>query len=145
MDMSLVWLFIAIITGIIEAVTVSLISIWFCIGAVVAMICAYLKFSFAIQVTVFAIVSIILIGFTRPLAKKMLRGNIVRTNSDRLIGKHGIVTRALSPDERGEVKVAGEYWSAIPRDDIQIAQGEHVEVLAIEGVKLIVRPLNKEG
>lgn len=142
MDMSLVWLFIVIAAGIFEAVTVDLVSIWFCVGGLIAMLLAYFNVALWIQIVAFSIVSILLIVCTRPLARKILRGNIVRTNSDCLIGKHGLVTRALSLDERGEVKVAGEYWSAIPRDDIKVLEGEHVEILAIEGVKLIVRPLN---
>lgn len=141
MDMSLIWLIIAIATGIFEAITVDLVSIWFCLAAILSMLCAYFELAFWFQITVFIIVSVALIIFTRPIAKKILRGNIVRTNSDRLIGKHALVTSPLSLDVRGEVKIGGEYWSAIPREDITIETGEHVEILAIEGVKLIVRPL----
>jgi len=142
MDMSLIWLFIIVAAGIFEAVTVDLVSIWFCIGGVVAMLLAYLHVSVGLQIAAFAVVSIIFICITRPLAKKFLRGNIVKTNSDRLIGKHAVVTKAFSLDERGEVKVQGEFWSAITREDMTINVGDRVEVLAIEGVKLVVRPLH---
>lgn len=142
MEMSLLWLFIVIAAGIFEAVTVDLVSIWFCVGALFAMLLAYFEVALWVQITAFVVVSAILIILTRPLAKKILRGNIVRTNSDRLIGKHGIVTSPISQDIRGEVKVAGEFWSAVARDNLDINEGEHVEILAIEGVKLIVRPLN---
>ena len=142
MDMYLIWLFIIIAAGIFEAVTVDLVSIWFCVGGIAAMVLAYLNLPLWSQICAFAVVSIIFIIFTRPLAKRYLRGNIVRTNCDRLIGKHAIVTKAFTQDERGEVKVAGEYWSAITRDNTTINIGDHVEILAIEGVKLIVRPLH---
>lgn len=142
MDTSLIWLFIVVAAGIFEAVTVDLVSIWFCVGGVAAMILSYLQAPLWLQITAFAIVSSIFILITRPLAKKILRGNIVKTNSDRLIGKHAIVTKPFSEDERGEVKILGEYWSAVTHEKASIHEGEHVEILAIEGVKLVVRPLN---
>lgn len=140
MNMTLIWLFIAIATGVFEAITVDLVSIWFCAGAIAAMLLAYFDAAIWLQITAFIAVAIILILVTRPLAKKMLRGNVVHTNSDRLIGKHGIVTRKITMDEHGEVKVAGEYWTAATRDNVDIDVDNHVEILAIEGVKLIVRP-----
>lgn len=140
-QMPVIWLFIVIAAGIFEAVTVDLVSIWFCVGGIVALILSYFGAALWLQITAFAVISAICICLTRPLAKKILRGNIVKTNSDRLIGKHAIVTSPISQDERGEVKIMGEYWSAISRENTRAEIGDHVEVLAIEGVKLIVRPL----
>ena len=140
MNMPLVWLIVVVLTAILEALTINLVSIWFTIGGLVALLLSYLNISFTFQMAAFVIVSLICIIITRPLAKKYLRGNIVRTNVDRVIGKTALVTKPITPDEPGEVKVLGNYWSAITLDNQQtIPAGQHVEIQAIDGVKLVVK------
>ncbi len=41
----------------------------------------------------------------------------------------------------GQVKVNGEIWSAKTEDESFIAKGTEIEVLKIDGVKLIVSPV----
>ena len=66
----------------------------------------------------------------------------IPTNSYSLIGKHGIVTLDINPIEAtGQVKVNGEVWSAKTDDESSIAKGTEVEVLKIDGVKLVVSPI----
>ena len=140
MNMPFIWLIVVVLTAIVEACTINLVSIWFTIGALVALLLAYFNLSIVWQVIAFVIVSLICILITRPLAKKYLRGNIVKTNVDRVIGKTALVTKAITPDAPGEVKVLGNFWSAISMDDKKtIPAGEHVEIQAIDGVKLIVK------
>ena len=133
MNMPFIWLIVVVLTAIVEACTINLVSIWFTIGALVALLLAYFNVSIVWQVIAFVIVSLICILITRPLAKKYLRGNIV-------IGKTALVTKTITPDAPGEVKVLGNFWSAISMDDKKtIPAGEHVEIQAIDGVKLIVK------
>lgn len=57
------------------------------------------------------------------------------------VGKVAVVRSPLSPD--GLVYVEGEYWSATAEglnDGTSLPVGSHVEVTAVEGLKLIVRP-----
>ena len=61
----------------------------------------------------------------------------VPTNSDRVIGKRGEVTKEIDRDKYGEVKVYGNTWTATSKEDISV--GEKVIVTGIEGVKLIVK------
>jgi len=90
----------------------------------------------------FTIVSIICIIVSRPLAKKYLRGNTVKTNLDRVIGKHCLVTETITADNKGEVKVMGTLWSATSLDNEYIKAGEYAEVISIEGAHLIVKKIN---
>jgi membrane protein implicated in regulation of membrane protease activity len=71
--------------------------------------------------------------------------NKVKTNADRLVGKHAKVTKALLPGERGEVKVEGKYWLAFSDQEIGFEVNEKVEVLAIEGVKLLIGKIEEAG
>lgn len=125
----------------IELVTVNLVSIWFAIGAFVSMILAYFTDNFYIQMIVFIVVSVVILLITKPLAKKFKKTSFVPTNSDMVIGKIGEVTKEITSDNYGEVKVFGNYWTACSKK--KIAVGEKVKVINIEGVKLIVEKEDK--
>ena len=139
------WLGIIILTIVLEATSYDLISIWFSAGALVSMILAIidaatkLEIDWVVQVLVFVIVSLILILSLRPVTKKYLKRIDVKTNIDTIVGKHGIVVDAIESGERGTVKVDGVIWTAISNDDV--LSDEKVEVLAIEGNKLIVKAI----
>ena len=139
------WLGIIVLTIVLEATSYDLISIWFSAGALVSMILAIidattkLEINWVAQVLVFVIVSLILILSLRPVTKKYLKRIDVKTNIDTIVGKHGIVVDAIESGERGTVKVDGVIWTAISNDDV--LSDEKVEVLAIEGNKLIVKAI----
>ncbi|MBR2639768.1 MAG: NfeD family protein, partial [Oscillospiraceae bacterium] len=63
--MPFVWLIIAVILGVIEAVTVSLISVWFAVGAIAAIIPAYFGVPLWGQILVFLAVSAVAFAFTK--------------------------------------------------------------------------------
>ena len=136
------WLIAAGIFFIIEIATVGFLIFWLGIGAIFAMITSFLTDNIAIQTVVFVLVSSILIPLTKPLADKFSGKKTVATNSYSLINKHGIVLSDINPIEgTGLVKVNGETWSAKSESELTIAKGTEVEVLSVEGVKLIVSPI----
>ncbi len=134
----LVWFIIIIVAAVIEVLTMDLTSLWFSLGALVAFILGIAGIDWVVQVIVFVVVTVILLLSVRPLAKRYFRTNIVGTNADRLVGKIATCTSEIPVGERGEVKVEGKYWSAISTSDQAIEVNEKVEVLSIEGNKLIV-------
>ena len=67
---ALIWIVIAVIFAIIEALTMGLTTIWFTIGGVAARFASIAGASVIVQVFVFLCVSIVLLYFTRPLAKE---------------------------------------------------------------------------
>lgn len=137
--MWILWLSIAIFFLVIESITVELISVWFTGGSLIAMVLSLYEIELGWQIATFCIVSIILIIFTRPLVARYLKRNESRTNVDSLIGGIATVTKEILPDERGEVKIKGQYWLAISHDNKCIESGNKVCILAIEGAKLIVK------
>lgn len=141
--MILIWLSIIIVATIIEIITVDLVSIWFAIGGVGAAIATLLHLSTSIQITFFIVLSFICIILTSPLAKKYLRTNIVHTNYDRVIGHHGVVTKRMDMDSKGEVKVMSTLWMACSCNGETLEMGDYCEVLAVEGAHLIVKKINK--
>ena len=136
-----IWLVIAVVMLIIEAVTTGLATLWFAVGAIVAMIMDLCGASVPLQVIVMAVVSIVCFVlcmiWVRPKLESLRKKNIQRTNADRLIGREGIVIVPLNITEgKGQVKVDGQVWSA--KAEADIAEGIRVTVKAIEGVKLVV-------
>jgi membrane protein implicated in regulation of membrane protease activity len=138
------WIFVAIASIIIEVITLGdLICIWFAVGALVSGILAWLKATTAIQFITFFVVSIGVMLIVRPLASKYLRGNVVATNSDRLIGMTATITKDITPESWGERTVAGMTWSCISIDNQPVKKDTSVRIMAIDGVKLIVKPLDE--
>lgn len=137
--MWIIWLSIAIFFLVIESITIELISVWFTGGSLLAMVLSLLNLELGWQIAAFCVTSIILIIFTRPIVTRYLKRNESKTNVDSLIGTIATVTKDILPDDRGEVKVNGQYWLAISSDNNQIENGTKVTILAIEGAKLIVK------
>ena len=108
------------------------------IAAGIAAIANYLSVDPITQVIIFAIVTIICLIASRPLANRLTRSSPdKRAATDRFIGKEGVVTEAIDPDNAGMIKIAGESWRAIADDTISTE--EKVIVEEIKGVKLKVR------
>ncbi len=135
-----IWLIIALIAGIAEAATVSLISVWFALGAVASAIAAAFRLGTVAQIIIFLAVSLVLMALTAPLCKKFRMGEKTPTNADRLIGRTGIITEDVDPLQgKGEVKVSGQVWSVQVRGDGRAKIGDNVIVEDIEGAHLVVR------
>ena len=135
-----IWIAISVGAVVLELITpTALVSIWFAVGGIIAVILAALNMPLWLQIAAFVIVSFVSMLVVRPVAYRYLRGNTVSTNADRCIGEIGIVTRKISEDAWGEVKVNGALWSAVSVEHDTIEEHEEVKVVAIEGAKLLVR------
>ena len=135
------WLIAMVIFAAMELMTVSLVSIWFAVGALGAIVVALLGGGLMLQVTVFLALAIVLLLSLRSVVRKHLSPRITKTNIDSVIGATGIV---LSPVDNiaalGQVQVNGVEWSARSTDGAQIPAGTLVRVDKIEGVKVFVSP-----
>ncbi|MBQ8496321.1 MAG: NfeD family protein [Clostridia bacterium] len=139
--MPFVWLGVVVLSVVVEISTVSLVSIWFMPSALVAMILAFCGVPLWIQILVFLILSILCIFLMKPLSKKLFGVKHVATNVDSLIGEEAVVIEDINNLEaRGQVKVRGQIWTARSADkDAVYAKGDVLNVIAIEGVKLICK------
>lgn len=136
-----VWVIVMALAAFVEAATPVLVSIWFSVGALVAMLAAYFGASLTIQLLLFVFVSIAALVGARPLAKRFVDPHIVPTNADRLLGAKAQVTEEIDNEHAlGAVYIDGKTWTARSEDGDIIPAGEQVEVIRMEGVKLFVRP-----
>lgn len=135
--MSWLWLGAVVVFGVVEAMVMGLIAIWFVIGAALAFVVSLFGVSPIAQLTVFVLGSGIALIATRPLVKKWGTTAVVPTNVDRLIGMAGTVTESLTPT--GTVYIDGKTWTARSIDNTDVDEGEQVRVCSIEGVTLTVQ------
>ncbi|MBO5138480.1 MAG: NfeD family protein [Bacilli bacterium] len=131
------WFITFLILLFIEIITVNLVSIWFAIGALAAFVSAFFTDLLPMQLLVFVVVSVISLIVTKPVVKKLRVRKVQATNLDRVLEMDGIVTDLIVPNEIGEVKVDGKRWSAVSSEKIEV--GSLVEIMKIDGVKLIVK------
>ncbi len=138
--MYIFWAAAIILFGVAEAVTAQLVSIWFLIGAIAALIAALCGANLIIQIIVFIAVSILALVITRPLVKKYINPKKEHTNADRVIGQVGIVAEDIDNIKAtGQVKADGKIWTARATDNSIIPSGCEVIIEKIDGVKLIVK------
>ena len=137
----LLWLVLIVVFIVAELISVGLTSIWFAAGSLSALVCALLHTDFRLQFVVFAVVSILLLLATRPLARKFLDGKAEKTNADLVVGEViRILERVSNIDQTGMAQVLGKEWTVrTENDDETIEAGEFARVLRISGVKLIVK------
>ena len=113
LNMSIIWIIAIIVFVIAEAITYQLVTIWFAIGALGALVCSVLGIGVPMQITVFLVLSIAALLFLRPVSKKYLKGS-------------------------GQGKLCGMEWTVRSADNSEISAGETAVVEKIEGVKIIV-------
>lgn len=136
--MKLLWLIVAIIFAIAEAMTPSLTLIWFSIGALILIFLSTFIKSILIQVILFGIISVTLLIVATKIIVKKDENHQYDTNLQAIIKKSGVVRKDILPNETGIVVVENEEWSAISANNEAILENTEVEILKIEGVKLIV-------
>lgn len=139
--MPALWLAAMVVLLIIEGAVPGLVSIWFALGALAALLAAILHAPVWLQVTWFVVVSVVSLILTRPLARKYVNSKTQPTNADMLIGSDCVVKEKIDNLRgTGAVLAQGKEWTA--RTEIGEASaevGEIVKIVRIEGVKLIVK------
>lgn len=140
----LIWLALMILFLVVEAQSVTMVSLWFGAGALAALIAALCGAELWLQIVLFFAVSIALLASLRPLARKYFTPKITRTNVDSIIGSEGLVTADIDNiTAQGQVKLGAMEWSARSTSGETIKAGTLVKVDKIEGVKAFVSPVKE--
>ena len=133
------WLAAMVVFIAAEAMTVSLVSIWFAAGALGAIVVALLGGGLILQVTVFLALAVALLLSLRSIVRKHFTPHVTRTNIDSVIGATGIVVTPVNNIAAlGQVQINGMEWSARSSDNSHIPAGAMVRVDRVEGVKVFV-------
>ena len=138
---AILWLILMVVFLILEAATVTLVSLWFAAGSLAAMAAAWLGGALWLQVSIFLAVSAIALTALRPLARKYFTPRLTATNVDSVIGSTGLVTVPIDNlSATGQVKLGGMVWTARSTSGDPIPEGTRIRVDRIEGVKVFVSP-----
>lgn len=136
-----IWLSVLVASVVIEASTFALVAVWFIPASLAALILALCHVPLAVQAVVFAVLSVALIVFMKPVFRKALKIKPEATNADTVIGEKGVVVEKIDNiNAIGAVKVGGKIWTArSSSDDVSFNENDIVTVSSIEGVKLICK------
>ena len=135
------WIVAFVVFLVFEAATAGLSSIWFALGALVALLLAAFGVTLWVQILSFFVVSIVTLILTRPLVLKYVNNKTTATNADRAVGEEGVVVERIDNLlSEGAVLLDGKVWTARSEQGELIEKDTLVTVLRIEGVKLILKP-----
>ena len=139
---AIIWLLLLVVFLVMEASTVTLVSLWFAAGALVAMVISLLGGAVWLQTVIFLAVSVILLTALRPLVRKFITPRLTATNVDSVIGSTGLVTAPIdNVAASGQVKLGAMVWTARSTTGTPIPEGTLIRVDKIEGVKVFVSPI----
>lgn len=142
MVMIYVWLAVVVISAIVEALTLQMVGIWFVVGGLVALILAACNVALEWQIIAWIIVSLILLLALRRLCLRfILKKDNTRTNVDALVGVK-VKLLADAVDGTSEGKIGDVVWTVVLQDSETAAAGDTVEVVEVQGNKLIARILS---
>lgn len=137
-----IWFVLLLLFIWMETTTVTMVSTWFAIGSLAAMIVSFCGGELWLQATVFVTVSAVLLLLLRPITKKYFTPKLVKTNVDAVIGSQGVVLEDIDNIAAcGRVKLGAMEWSARSTRGEQITEGTLVKVDRVEGVKVFVTPV----
>jgi membrane protein implicated in regulation of membrane protease activity len=117
--------------------------LWPALAAAATSIGALLGLSENAQLTLFSILSIVLLALSRTVLRKALfpEHKRLRTNVDAIPGSLVEVVEPVGDSEHpGTVKLSGEVWSAYVHGGKTLSPGQQGRVLKVEGLKLVVEP-----
>jgi len=138
-----VFLGLAIVFGVAGMFSLDLVLLMLAMGALVGMVAALLGAPGAVAAIVAAAASVGCLALVRPaLVKRLHSGPELSLGHGKLVGRQGIVTERITGLEAGQIKLAGEIWTARPYDEtLSIEPGSTVEVLEIRGATAYVHPI----
>lgn len=134
----LIWLVAAVLFFIVEAAVPGLVSVWFGMAAVVTMLVSPFVKNFLYEFYIFIILSGILFFFTRKIAKSWKE-----KRKDKIDRIRGTVVEVKSINDKGlyEIYLDGKNWTGKSSDSLEV--GEKVQVVDIEGIRLVLKKLEK--
>ena len=137
--MTIVWICAVVLFVIIEAISVQMVCIWFAASALVTLFAALLGAPLWAQLVIFPVCTVVLLIFTRPIAKRLMKAPMTHTNADRILGMSAVVIMEIDNDlARGQVRVLNQVWSARSMGGEVLPVDTKVVVRSMEGVKVFV-------
>lgn len=140
-----IWLGILVVSAILEFVSLQMVSVWFCVSSVVAVILDLCGVAIWVQALVFVTLALILLICLRGFCLKyLLKNDNTKTNVDNLIGSKHTLIEAIHGEKSGSIKINGVVWTTVCEKEKKIEKGQKVKIIRVEGNKLIVEKVKEE-
>ena len=137
----IVWLALMVFFLVVEAASVSLVSIWFAAGSLGALVASALTTPLWVQILVFLVLSGALLACLRPFVRKYVSPRRTATNVDMVLGREAYLTETVDNLRgTGALKLDGKNWSVRSVSGEVLPQDTLVTIVRMEGVKLYVEP-----
>ena len=139
---ALIWLTLGLVLFIAELVTLSFILCFLALGAIVVSLTTWIGLTpgINVQLVVFSLSSVLMMQLFRKTAKRLFFGSNDRPPDD--VGQKVKVIKAIPVGGEGTIQYRGSDWIAFSDDaNVIINEGDTVEIVAIEGVRVKVRPV----
>jgi membrane protein implicated in regulation of membrane protease activity len=138
MHPAIYWIIGGLVGLILEMLVPAFVIGSFGVSAFFAALAAWLGASLAVQIVVFGVMGFVLIVPARKLLHK--RGPTIRLGPETLPGKLATCLEPIDGDlAAGVVQLDGARWSAVAARGTRIERGAMVEVVAVNGVRLLVQ------
>ncbi|HEY0951270.1 NfeD family protein [Nocardioides sp.] len=137
------WLGIAAALGMAELMSLDLVLIMLAVGAMAGMLTAVLGAPVVLQILVAGGAALAMLALVRPsLVARLHQGPELRLGTSKLVGQRAVVTQRITGLNVGQIRLAGETWSAAPYDEHDVIElGATVEVFEIRGATAYVHPV----
>lgn len=139
------WLIVALISLVLEMTSPGLfLFLSFTIGACAGAMTSWLDYSFNVQllsalITTFVAFLVLTLVLRKTNYLDTTHGHT--SNVYAMQGKKGLVIQAIKKGAPGQVKVAGELWTARCQNASEINEGSWVEVVRVQGAHVVVKKL----
>ena len=144
LELWVLWIIAGIIFMIIEIFTPGFYFMSIGSAAILTGLAGYFVQNMLLQLFLFILLCFIFFVFLRKFALKFFIKNNIETNAMALVGKTAKVTKMISENERGYVKINGEEWVAISLEKKDFNIGEKVLIIKIDGTKVIIESYKAE-
>ena len=134
------WVVLAVVCLIVEALTTSLVSIWFVAGAVISAVVSVFTDNAWIQIGTFLVCSGLMLLICKRFFRKPQRESL-KEGDQLLIGRVGVAHTDVNEWE-GTVRLGDVYWRAVSKSPVK--QGTRVRVTAVHGTQMEVEPMNEK-
>lgn len=132
-----VWLAIAAVMAVIEVVSLSLITVWFVVGGLVAFVVGFAGGELVVQAIAFLVVSLACLLLFRPLALK--HRALGEANESTPVGQSARVVEPIAASAPGRVETPDRMtWVALSSTGEPLEVGADVRVIGQDSIKLIV-------
>lgn len=139
----LLWTIVIFVCLILELSSGDFYVTCFAIGALGGVLAALLDMPLWVQVTIWALCSMLSLRLVRPHLLRLLHKNGKErvSNADALIGREGIVIETIEPQGHGYVQVDGDQWRAVTTPNTIISKGSRVRIIGRDSIVVTVEEI----